>query len=464
MLGFASYLRKLYNQVTPVAPIGSDLIAFARGNAPFTDINVATLDQLAGIVGAPLFSERLIGNLGNKHTRHWIGDIKAGGVRTDYTSTQCGFMIAPCPDFYQVRFLIKNIEATPPNLKLICAVTNNATDRITPSVGNLKTNNPATGWIDVLKGGSATIAAPAFTTGDVRFANSAWTDWMDLPSIPPTDGASLYNRPYLMFRAKWSGPFTYWAQGTTRTTIAYPPNFFDQYFSFGADRTVNPEVATAANTTTYQDSTGIFAVEFRSSKRVVQVLCVGDSITQGVGDNLTGNSMGSWVPKSQVKADAQGLPLNFLNYGQGACPSLSYLGFGKQAVTDHLPAAAMYSVWTPNDSIPDASNTLTAYNRAMDFANHCFTNNVLPVFDFLAPNDGYILAADTFRKNLITKCKNSGIAVIDMTPAVGDGASPERFIPARKNDNTHPNITGYDAMADLNIARWKGILSRNIQY
>jgi lysophospholipase L1-like esterase len=370
-------------------------------------------------------------------------------------------MVAPC-DFTEVRFLLKNIEAVAPTLKMIAAVTNTSADKITPSVGNTKTNNPATGWIDVTKAASTTIATPAFTTGNVRWPNAAWTDWMALSSIAPVDGLSI--RPYLMWRTKFSSAFSYWAQGSTRTTLGFPANFFDQYYNFGNDRTVNPQNATAANTTTFQDATGIFAVEFKSSKNVVKVVCVGDSITQGVGNNSFGNSMGSFVPYCETTAQALGMPLNFLNYGQGSCPSASYLEFGKQAVTNHLPAMAMYSVWTPNDGIPDATNTATAYTRALDFAAHCTANNVLPVFDFLAPNDGYILAADNFRKSLITQCKASGIAIVDMTPAVGDGASPERFITARKNDNTHPNATGYQAMAEITINRLSQILSANTNY
>jgi lysophospholipase L1-like esterase len=410
----------------------------------------------------PSLEKRLRGNINNIWARHWRGDLNAGGVRTDYTSTQCGFVVAPCKEFTQVRFLLKNIEASAPTCKMIVAVSNTSADRITPSVGNTKTNNPTTGWVDVTDGGSTTLTLPTFVSGDNRVAATKWTDWIDLPSLAPVDGAST--TPYLMFRTKFSSPYTYWAQGTTRTTIGYPANFLDQYFSFGADRTVNPENATAANTTTFQDACGVFAVEFRSTSQVIKVICVGDSITQGVGDNSAGNSMGSWVPKSEATVQAMGLPLNFLNYGQGSCPSVSFLAFGKQAVTDHLPAIAMYSVWTPNDSIPDATNTLTAFNRAMNFANHCFANQCLPIFCFLAPNDGYILAADNFRKALINRCKATGIAVIDMTPAVGDGASPERFLTAMKNDNTHPNAAGYAAMAAVNIAKFTEILSRNISY
>jgi lysophospholipase L1-like esterase len=408
----------------------------------------------------PQLSQRFIGNINNVFARHWSGGISAGGVRNDYTSTQCAFVVAPCDEFTQVRFLFKNIEATPPNVTAVCAVTNSSANKIEPSVGNTKTNNPTNGWIDVTFDGDITGTLPDFTSGDVRVAATLWSDWMDLPSIAPTDGAST--RPYLMFRTKFSSPFTYWAQGVTRTTIDYNPNFFDQYYRFGADTTGTTENSTAANTNTYQDGTGVFAVEFRSSKRVLKVVCVGDSITQGVGDNTQGNSLGSWVPKSEALRLASGLPVNFLNYGQGACPSVSYLAYGKQAVTDHKPAAAIYSVWTPNDSIPDATNTVTAFNRAMAFANHCYDNNTLPIFAFLAPNDGYILAADNFRKALITRCKATGIDVIDMTPAVGDGASPERFIPAMKNDNTHPNAAGYAAMATINIAKFNEIITRNI--
>ncbi|MGG2382861.1 hypothetical protein, partial [Salmonella enterica] len=85
-------------------------------------------------------------------------------------------------------------------------------------------------------------------------------------------------------------------------------------------------------------------------------------------------------------------------------------------------------------------------------------------FTFLAPNDGYILAADNFRKALIARCKATGITTIDLTGAVGDGASPERFQAALKNDNTHPNAAGYTAMAAVNIARFTELLSRNISY
>lgn len=412
--------------------------------------------------GSPPANQRFLGNFNNIWTRHWTGPALVAG-NTGFAAYQCGFAVAPCPDFNQVRFLFKNIEATPPSVsKMIVAVTGSSLDRITPSVGSGKTNDPATGWVDVTFSGSTSSALPAFTSGDVRVPATMWSDWITLPSVPPSDGLST--KPYIMWRSKMSAAFTYWGQGTTRTQLSRPETFFDQYVSFATDPIATPTNATAANTTLYSDASPIFAIEFRSSQRVAKVLCIGDSITQGVGDNSAGNSMGSWVPKCEALCRASSIPMNFINYGQGGAPTVSYLAFGKQAVTDHLPTIAMYSVFSPNDSIPTAANTLTAYNRAMDFANHCFANNTLPIFTFLAPNDGYVTNADVYRRILRDRIKDTGIMCIDLTPAVGNGGAPERFLAGLKNDNTHPNAAGYLAMANLNISLLTPLLQANISY
>lgn len=406
-------------------------------------------------------------NIRNTAIRHTKAAINTGG--TLFTSTYASLTNCPAPDFTHVRIILKNQEASPPNVSgCIVAVTNTATtfaQKVIPSTGNTVTGDGSTGWVTVTFSGSSTPTLPAAGT-DNHNPGILVSDWIPINSLTPVDGSPW---PYLMCRLKLSANFTYFNCGNGKATDNTKQDYHESF------RFVGDGITTPANFTTpsaNDPNSIIFGFEFRTSSPVVPIICVGDSITQGLHTSASADSNDtqtySWVPQSYETFLSAGVPVNLYNYGYSGATTTQFCTFGKNAVATHKPAVAIYSVFSPNDNSAGATYTQaqidTMYANAMDFAFTCQSNNCLPVFAFLAPDENLDSASDLLRKALITKVKAKGFYVIDMTEAIGDASTPQKFVSADKYDTLHPNRTGHGAMAAYFLSKLLYILTQNITW
>ena len=406
----------------------------------------------AAYLARPSLGKRLLGNLNNIYTRHWKEQLSVG--QTAYSSTFGMITKAPCLEYTHVRVVLKNAEATPPSVTgVILAATASNGNKVVPTTGNNLTNNGATGWVQATFGGSN---YPTLVTGTQAAPSVVVSDWMPLNSIAPTDGTTY---PYVMARIKLGGNYSALFTGTSNND-----NTKDTYLEMigtVGDYVTSPQALTSSSP---QSFSPIFGLEFLSSSRVIKVLCVGSSTTQGYGSTPIDSAYRSWVPIAHEILLGDGVPVNLFNYGYSAQTTSIYVAYGKTAIDTHLPAMVFYQVFSPNDGTPTQNTINAQYQRAMDFANYAMSKNCLPVFLFTNPNDSYDATTDNFRKSLINRCKASGFAVCDLNPAVGDGATPERFQSGLAYDTLHPNDAGYTAMAAIAASTIKDILSRNITY
>lgn len=414
--------------------------------------------------GRPAINKMLLGNVNPIWTRKQKHFLGAG--QTAITNTFNTIMQAPCKSFTHVRMILPNLEASPPTLEgALIAVTSqagNATQKTSPATGSTVTNDGETGWQTVTFGGAAQPVLPAANAHNSD-PGILVSDWIPLSSIAPTDGSVF---PYIIGRVKFQETvstyttvnFTQVTPSTVKDKDIYAETFYWVGNGISSPSSFSPG--------TQQDRTPILGFEFLSASPVVKIACIGDSIT--AGEDTSGSAIDhyGWPSRAQEILAAQNVPVNFFNYGYGGATTPQILTFGKKAIDRHLPAIALYSVFSPNDGSPNsASYVNTQIRRAMEFANHCFSKGTLPVMTFLAPGDAYNTTHDNHRKSLINYFKNSRMAVCDMTPAVGDGATPERFIPARgSGDGIHPNAAGYAEMAVIAADTIRSIVSQNLSY
>jgi lysophospholipase L1-like esterase len=178
---------------------------------------------------------------------------------------------------------------------------------------------------------------------------------------------------------------------------------------------------------------------------------------------------GGWWQQAQDLLIAAGYPINLFQAGVGGTTSLQYSAIGKLNITQHKPAVALYSLISPNDGPSGAfAGGLTQkimdaeFQTAMDFANFCRANGVLPVFTVLAPNDNYSSTDDAFRKGLIARAKAASIAVIDLTGAIATTANPQRFADGLGSDTVHPNLAGNTAMAQSFVSQYLALLQQSV--
>jgi len=401
-------------------------------------------------------------NVNGIWTKKLLQSVSTGGAGSG--KTWGSILKAPCPDFTHVRLIFANQEATPGIITDIAvAVTTSNTDTVTPTTGNTLTNDGTTGWVRGTFSGSNGVTLPAAGV-DVNNPGVLTSDWIPLNSISPVDGSSL---PYLMARVVYSNTFSYLYQGMdTSTKDTSKVAYMETYHTGGSVNAITDPTQLTTVNKTVDSATPFYAFEFLSSKHCIRTACVGDSITAGYsGSNLTA---GGWWQLAQDILITGGYPINLFQAAVGGTTTTQYSAFGKSNINQHQPAVALYSLISPNDNPSGAysgglSTKLmnTQYQRALDFANYCRSNSVLPVFVVLTPNNSYSTADDAFRIAVIARAKAASIPVIDLTPAVATSSNPQQYSSGLSADAVHPNSAGYSAMAASFVTQYLSLLGQS---
>jgi lysophospholipase L1-like esterase len=401
-------------------------------------------------------------NVNGIWTKKLLQNVSTGGAGAG--KTWGAILKAPCSDFTHVRLIFANQESTPGAITDIAvAVTTSNTDTVTPTTGNTLTNDGSTGWVRGTFNGNNGVTLP--TAGiDANNPGTLASDWIPINSIAPTDGSSL---PYIMARVIYSNTFSYLFQGLdASTTDNTKASYMETYHTGGSVNAISDPTQLSNTNKTSDSATPFYAFEFLSSQHCIRTVCIGDSITNGFsGSNLTA---GGWWQQAQDLFIANGYPINLFQSAIGGTTTSQYSTFGKLNITQHQPAVALYSLISPNDNPSGAySGGLSTklmnaqYQRALDFANYCRSNSVLPVFTILTPNNSYSAADDAFRLAVIAKAKAASIPVIDLTPAIATTGSPQQFISGLNSDAVHPNSSGYAVMASNFVSQYLALLSQS---
>lgn len=400
--------------------------------------------------GSPVPLSKLLNpaNFNNVMMRKW--KHRATDISST-SSTWISTIKAPAA-FSKVRLIHQSISTTPGSVfGALVAVTANPTDKVTPTTGTTITNDAgATGHSRVTYNGANTANLPACGSDTTNDPGYLISDWIDMDSIASNDGSGNF---YLQIRQKFTGHCGYfWLESTTHPSYTdITKSTYHISYTFNGDGITNPAAINQGMCSNDQNTT-LFAVEFMVDHRVMRVLMIGDSISMGSYDSgyptyaedpygISGRCNDYFM--------ANNIPINVINDAWSSKTTSQFSIWGKRSAETLLPSMAIYSVFSPNDTTITQAIANTQYRRAMDFAAYCIQYGVLPVFSFIAPVETYNLATDNIRKALIARVKTSGFEVIDTTSILGDGASPQQFIPAYRSETAgqgiHPSGAGYTA-------------------
>lgn len=316
-------------------------------------------------------------------------------------------------------------------------VSANITDNVTPTGG----------WNNVTFGGSATAAIPARVAAGVP--SITVSDVINISSLAPTDGAW----PYLMIR-------TYCAAGGYSVSglsvvMSQQAQTQGRYFASYRDGTGNYATTAQASFTkgSAQSLIHVTGVVFYCRGRVVSVVGIGDSITQGAG--VTGESQNGFGPRAYGAVSTLSAPVVWSNFGYASQPVETYFQRFEALIAAGLkPHVAVFAPFSPNGGAPNQTRTNIVRSRLSRFLALCDENRIIPILWTGAPNTAaaWDATADNFRKALnaeLLALRGQGRIVLDFASALGDGATPERFAGGMSEDGTHPGAGGYNAMAGL---------------
>lgn len=366
---------------------------------------------------------------------------------TNIASTYCAIVNAPRKNFTHARVLFANQEATPGVISgLIASVTNNGiADIVTPSVGNTVTNDGGlTGWQTGTFDGATGVTLPA-AGADIRHPGTLFSDWIPLKSVDQIDGTKY---PYAMFRVNYSATFTIIQPDATNTQLTNKNRacYAEFYRSNSTDAIAVPSVLTAANKVA-SNSTPFYGFEFidiSTGETFIEVLCGGDSITDGTGSTL---SFDNWLSQANEMFYDAAIPINLTKVGLPGQTTANFSTALMQAIDQHMPGAVAYSAFSPNNYNTVGSFGYTQaeimFQDALKVKQYCDDRDILLIFTFLAPYDTYNVADYNAIAYYRKRIASLGCPIVDMYPAVSAGTSPDRYAQGLTPDGIHPTTEGY---------------------
>jgi len=357
-------------------------------------------------------------------------------------------------EFIGFRIGIHNIAGTAvTGVKACVAVRDKVDYNTADSLWMAETSLSGGTWIDCTFGGATTATlAPALGT---ERTSITWSDLIPIPSLARIDGGV---RPIIQVRiefpsgAQYSRPANGIARWRTMTTPRYL-RVSRQAVGGVTDKAAYTEVANR--------ETGICipAVQYYTKKKGKQFLIVGDSIREGV--NGTPNGVGA----AQLLAYRHSTPDSPIDYFNGAIHAQPPMVYSPR-VNDMLdvvkPTHVFYGVWSGND-VAVGGISADALNRArMALANvigwvrgaRTPTNLILDEGTPTSTAYKAVGAADSRRVDF-NKWLESFTGLIPakgFANAVSVGADATGQIqinPAMTADGVHPNLEGYNALADV---------------
>lgn len=299
------------------------------------------------------------------------------------------------------------------------------------------------GWRAVTWNGQPTVDHPAATTA----AQVRVSDWMDLTSVPRTDGGT---RPILLTRNEnpvtGAGPAIFSAAGIDALQTPKQANRGRVLQLFTDPNMVSNPSAVAG-------TMGLFTYEvfpeFRYNVPSLSVCGVGDSILQSEGLGLTG-VVSSWGARACYDVSTPERPVDWVNCGSSGKPFSDFWArFNELVDAGYVPDVLVVMPLSVNDYSTDMANLPYYIERGKSRAQQVYEyakakgiRNI--VFIPLMPYNPLSAPSDLLRKAYNNWLENFASAMdcpfLDFRE-LGNGATPERWLPGYNafNDGLHPN-------------------------
>lgn len=310
---------------------------------------------------------------------------------------------------------------------------------------------PTGGWIDATFDGASSLNAPARIAAD-RYSLPL-TDWLNIRSIPRTDGGI---RPLIIMRIEYpngslpSVPYlgtSNWRQATTPRVMKT------------SVQTVLGVTNKAAytQTTNTEGSVVVPVVQYISKKKGRQGFISGDSTKEGVGGNPNGYGA---VQMASYELSTPYNPIEYFNAGLHAQGPAVYSKRLADMGSFVKPTFVTYSPYSVNDT---AVGGLTddqigrIYTSLADFMNEMrnHPNATLILTEPLPNNPAFrnTGAGDQKRRDLIADLATFDVIVAQGYAAAFSGSQDANgqtlIATGLSSDNVHPNLAGYQALAQI---------------
>lgn len=386
----------------------------------------------AEIGGAVLYS-------GTSKARQFCGKVSYGQLTTITANPTGGtgaIAIAVEKPFSRVRIAVANVDSSSVTLGPFKAST---MDRAPTDA--LDSGNNSGAYTDITFSGSSTVTIDAAPATDQPVV--VWSDWIDLASIPRTDGGLF---PVLTVRGYHpSGTITVTANSSAGWRTAFDGRFLWSTGSGTGDFVTSGIESYPSNGNNGQNL--IYAVETFGDEKSFPVTVFGDSVLLGTNVDVNGQGF-LYYGMSQASTNSR--TLSFSNYAwPGRNTSNSLIRFS-QIIKESQPSISVFFGYSTNDGSPTASLLSAAYDRVLQFVEECRKYNTVPVVVTPLLNTAWT----TPQKELIKHYRHK-IRALNGTVVVMDVASvlltedELGFIDGVLADTVHLNQNGTEIAAPV---------------
>lgn len=295
--------------------------------------------------------------------------------------------------------------------------------------------------------GSATYGHNASTTAP----DIVLSDWVPIKNVPRADGGT---RPL----AFW----TYWKKGSTNGNWPFrslnaamrTPSPANRGRTIVASNCGVDGVSAPNQTFAVTNTAGDVFPIFRFDLPVVSIWAVGDSITGCSG--LVADTISSWGWRACADLSTPARPVIFANFGVSSVASADFWANAKAYLAAGCPPPTML-ILNANSineigATPNVRQLETIRSTAMDGLSVCRQYNIpfLALIPMLCNENIATAPLDALRRQINAEIQAIaaawGVQWVDEFLSVGNGASPERYLPAYRFDAIHPNEAAVESV------------------
>lgn len=381
-------------------------------------------------------------NPGNIGTRVFGGRM---GTYNNTTASTFQLTMEVAQDFDSIRVIFANTQTN------LSDATVNVSASVMSSIAD--PNNAGGTWATVTKGALSRIAT-AISPGANRIGYTV-TDWIPLSSIARTDGgtfplvvirAYISANPVLPVYGNGTDDFTNWASRTaghkcvsramTGDGITTPANFVS---------------------TTNISQNPVVGIQYAARGRVITVMGVGDSITEGRGTYL---NEGFILPACEALSSTSGTAIEYSNAGWNGQTMAQFTERAIDLLESHIrPDVLVLPSGSPNDQVTTvtAAEILTFQSFRARILSTCQKVGTRLVLWTWLPSNAAIRpygSSDALRvadNTAVLGLNARGILVADTSTAFSGvtTSGQVQILSGASSDDIHPNDTGNALLRDV---------------
>lgn len=425
-----------------VSPAG---VITTTPNGPVIDVMTLVFPPLA-----PPYPKTGVSAVRPSGTRVFAGKNSAQFIYDVSFNATCMMKIEAESTFKRARIKIYNPNASEAEVKFSIAPTNerdNSTDenRFRP-LCDYGVPNDASWRYGTLKAQRIGV----MPVGSEDFTSVLVSDWADVETVPAKDGG----RPLVLLRVYLEGAVNEFSVVSgvaveqwrgAEDQLFYRQN--NSVFDTNQDRTDDAAYPTGKP---FSGGIPIVVVEFDYNVEVTSCYACGDSITAG-GTTPLAYAFDTWHLRAALSKSTQERPYSSFNGGYSGFTVDKYLQqFEKDINAGLRPSVVTVPAASPNDEATSYADMLEGFTSIVSLAEEVearvFVWTALPVDDWSEAQQANLQAMNTYvREN----AEAEGWILMDFNRELGDTATPQRFLPGKTEDGTHPSVEGSQDMSDI---------------